>query len=274
VVTVPNPTVSASSAQPIQMSTLFTATDAANAPIVDLFEQTTSGGGHFVLNGTVEPVGQLFGVDASQISQLTFVPGPGGSDDLLVGATDGLFSGWSTLHINVPTLTVGAGQTVDIASPYSGTVTFASPTGTLKLDASTTFRGAIGGQLAIGDVIDLADVNAGANATLGYSGNSSPGTLTVSDGTHTASIALLGNYSLANFTASSDGHGGTSVVDPPLVLAGDPAGGLSRQMVLFSQSLASFAPSDGGSGRDGAPLGYDPSQSSTLAHPVANQQHA
>ena len=65
-------------------------------------------------------------------------------------------------------------------------------------------------------MIDLADVTAGANATIAYSGNNSPGTLTVSDGTHTASIALLGNYSLANFTASSDGHGGTSVIDPPL----------------------------------------------------------
>ena len=45
---------------------------------------------------------------------------------------------------------------------------------------------------------------------IAYSGNNSPGTMTVSDGTHTASIALPGNYSLANFTASSDGHGGTS----------------------------------------------------------------
>jgi hypothetical protein len=105
VVTVPNPTVSVSSTQSIQMGTLFTATDAANAPIVDLFEQTTTGGGHFVLNGTVEPVGLLFGVSASQMSQLTFVPGTGSSDHILVGATDGLFSGWSNLQINGPSLT-------------------------------------------------------------------------------------------------------------------------------------------------------------------------
>ena len=51
---------------------------------------------------------------------------------------------------------------------------------------------------------------------MSYSGNNSPGTLTVSDGTHTANIALDGNYSLANFTAYSDGHGGTSIVDPPV----------------------------------------------------------
>jgi len=58
--------------------------------------------GHFVLNGTVEPVGQLFGVNALQISQLTFVPGTSSSDHLLVGATDGVFSGWSDLLINGP----------------------------------------------------------------------------------------------------------------------------------------------------------------------------
>ena len=39
--------------------------------------------------------------------------------------------------------------------------------------------------------------------------------LTVTDGTHTANIALLGNYLASTFVASSDGHGGTLVVDPP-----------------------------------------------------------
>ena len=40
---------------------------------------------------------------AAQISQVTFVPGSGTSDDLQVGAADGTsFSGWSALHINGP----------------------------------------------------------------------------------------------------------------------------------------------------------------------------
>lgn len=30
-----------------------------------------------------------------------------------------------------------------------------------------------------------------------------------------AKIALLGNYMNAAFVASSDGHGGTNIVDPP-----------------------------------------------------------
>ena len=37
------------------------------------------------------------------------------------------------------------------------------------------------------------------------------GTLTVTDGTHTASIELLGQYAANEFTASSDGHGGTLI---------------------------------------------------------------
>ena len=103
-----------------------------------------------------------------------------------------------------------------IRGPYL----FAGATGTLIIDHASSFSGTITGQLAIGNVIDLADITGGANVTIAYSGNNSPGTLTVSDGTHTASIALTGNYSLANFTASSDGHGGTVVVDPPVLPAG------------------------------------------------------
>ena len=110
---------------------------------------------------------------------------------------------------------IADGAMLELNSAYSGTITFAGDTGTLKINDSTSFSGTIAGHLAIGNVIDLADITAGANATIIYSGNNSPGTLTVSDGTHTANIALQGNYSLANFTAYSDGHGGTSIIDPP-----------------------------------------------------------
>ena len=52
-------------------------------------------------------------------------------------------------------------------------------------------------------------------ATLGYSVNSgnTGGTLSVSDGTHTANLALLGSYMASNFAMASDGHGGTAVTD-------------------------------------------------------------
>ncbi|HEY7852394.1 MAG TPA: hypothetical protein VIB82_05420 [Caulobacteraceae bacterium] len=38
--------------------------------------------------------------------------------------------------------------------------------------------------------------------------------LTVPDGTHTAHIKFAGNYTTSGWTLSSDGHGGTTVVDP------------------------------------------------------------
>jgi CRISPR/Cas system endoribonuclease Cas6 (RAMP superfamily) len=107
VVTVPNPTVNAGSTQPIAMSTLVSETDANNEPTAYILYENPSDGGHFVLNGTTtEPIGQIFGLAASQLSQLTYVPVAGHSDSLLVGAsdTDG-FSGWSNLQINGPVLT-------------------------------------------------------------------------------------------------------------------------------------------------------------------------
>ena len=78
---------------------------------------------------------------------------------------------------------IAPGATVELSSAYSGDVSFAGDTGTLKIDNSSSFTGTITGQLAIGDVIDLADITAGADAKISYTGNNSPGTLTVSDGT-------------------------------------------------------------------------------------------
>jgi hypothetical protein len=43
--------------------------------------------------------------------------------------------------------------------------------------------------------------------------------LTVTDGTHTAKITLVGDYTGSTFTVSSDGHGGTKVVDPTVAVA-------------------------------------------------------
>ena len=49
--------------------------------------------------------------------------------------------------------------------------------------------------------------------TLAYAENAAGtgGTLTVSDGRHAASVALLGNYMAGSFVTTADGHGGTLV---------------------------------------------------------------
>jgi len=101
---------------------------------------------------------------------------------------------------------------VTLGSAYAGTVDFYTSTGTLRLENSSSFAGTVAG-LHGQDTIDFADIGFGANSTLGYAPNSnnSGGTLSLSDGTHTANIALLGSYMASSFVAASDGHGGTLV---------------------------------------------------------------
>jgi hypothetical protein len=86
--------------------------------------------------------------------------------------------------------TIIAGATLEVNSPYEGTVTFAADTGTLKLDNSSSFVGTVAG-MSGQDTIDFADINSATVEKPTYSGNDSGGTLVVTDGTHTASIALL-----------------------------------------------------------------------------------
>ena len=65
----------------------------------------------------------------------------------------------------------------------------------MKIDHAADFSGAVAG-FDGNDVLDLADIAFGSNTTLGYAANSNNtgGTLTASDGTHTANIELLGQY--------------------------------------------------------------------------------
>ena len=101
---------------------------------------------------------------------------------------------------------------VDVAD--SGKVTFGGTNGTLLLDDASLFTGAVAGFRGL-DRIDLAQIGFGAETTLGYAANAAGtgGTLRVSDGVHTASIALLGNYMAASFATAADGHGGTLITE-------------------------------------------------------------
>jgi hypothetical protein len=71
------------------------------------------------------------------------------------------------------------------------------------------------GQIDVPDQIDLADIAYGTvtskKGPLSYNGNLLGGTLTVTDGVHTANIALLGQYMASEFALSNDGHGGTLI---------------------------------------------------------------
>ena len=117
---------------------------------------------------------------------------------------------------NPPSVTIVGGGTFEIGSASADTVTFAGSTGTLKLDAPSTFSGEIfnfrgNGTLSGSDQIDLTNIN--FNSVKDTYAN---GVLTVTDGTNTDKLSLNGSYTLANFSFASDGSGGTIVYDPPV----------------------------------------------------------
>jgi len=117
---------------------------------------------------------------------------------------------------NMPSsITVADGGTAEISGTTAQPVSFTGTTGTLMIDHSLAYTGQISG-LAGSDALDLADLSYGPNTTATFSGNANGGTLTVADGGKAAHIALTGDYLNSGWTLSSDGHGGTLVVDPPL----------------------------------------------------------
>ena len=131
-----------------------------------------------------------------------------------------------TLEVTAGTLTLDgavsgtgkatiAGGTADFVSTFSQNVAFTGTTGVLELAKSQSYAGTISGFSHSGTTsLDLRDIAFASASEAKFSGTTAGGTLTVSDGTHTAKIKLVGDYTHASFTASSDGHGGTKVVDP------------------------------------------------------------
>ena len=122
---------------------------------------------------------------------------------------------------------IGTGSTVDFAGSFSQNASFTGSSGTLELAQSQSYTGTVSGLSthggSSGTVLDLVDIGfVNANEAT-FSGTSTGGTLSVTDGTHIAKIALLGNYLASTFVAQSDGHGGTIVFDPPAIGAGNLA---------------------------------------------------
>ena len=209
--------VSAAAGQSFAASSLFTASDPFGDAIAQYdFWDTGAGGGHFALNGQALGASQENIVSAAQLASATYVSGPG-TDTLWVRVSEGgQWSAWSpSFTVSDPT-TIGAGETLELASASSDAITFTADTGTLKLDNPASFAGSVAG-MSGEDAIDLADIDASKVQPPSYSGDAFGGTLTVTDGVHAANVALLGNYLASAFATSSDGHGGTMVSDPAVL---------------------------------------------------------
>ena len=86
----------------------------------------------------------------------------------------------------------------------------AAAAGTLKLDDVLDFTGTVSG-FGADDRLDLGAIQFNANVSVGYTANAggTGGTLTVTDGSHTASIGLSGQYDAAGFQVADDGAAGT-----------------------------------------------------------------
>ncbi len=114
---------------------------------------------------------------------------------------------------------ISGAATLEFAGLVAEDVQFAqAATGTLRLDSSANFTGTVS-NFGAGNQLDLADIGFAAGASMSYAENQqgTGGTLTVSDGSHTANITLLGQYAADGFQASDDHHAGTLIAyHPPI----------------------------------------------------------
>jgi hypothetical protein len=126
--------VQAAPSQILQLSSLFSATDADNNELFYYIYDNTvdANSGHFVVNGAVMAAGVSHTLTAAQLAQTTFIAGTA-SDELIVLASDGqLLSSSEQIHVNVavnhaPVLTAPAnvsanpGQVLSASSLFSAT---------------------------------------------------------------------------------------------------------------------------------------------------------
>ena len=109
--------------------------------------------------------------------------------------------------------TIDGSATLEFGAASNTNIYFdAGSTGTLKLDDLQDFTGQVSG-LTNANALDLGDINFSTVQTPIY--DPANGVLTVTDGTHTANIALEGNFTMSAWQTSSDGNGGVLVVDTP-----------------------------------------------------------
>ncbi len=99
-------------------------------------------------------------------------------------------------------------------------VAFTASSGALELYHSQGYTGAISGfSLAGGTSLDLRDIGFTSADEATFSGDATSGVLTVTDGTRTSTITLIGDYTGSTFVASDDGLGGVSIVDTGKAMA-------------------------------------------------------
>jgi hypothetical protein len=151
----------------------------------------------------------------------------------------------------------GSGS-LEFGAADSENVTFTSgASGTVKFDHGLTapFTGYLSG-LSTKNAVDLADLAwSPGKMKATFSGNTSGGTLTVTNRTNSVALKLLGNYTTASWTLSKDSTGGTRVVDPPVTGSlsadanGGAVGGIDLSGISFgAHTTLAYSPSSDNTG--------------------------
>jgi len=180
-----------------------------------LYGTTVSSGVELVVSSGGELVVSSGGTDfAATVAGVEVVVGGGtaNQDTVVAGGYEVVQSGGVAQNVTLAsgTLEVASGGSVNEVG-FQG--------GSLVLDASANFHGLVAG-FGASDQIDLRDVGfvtattkRGQQSYLSFTEAASnlSGALTVNDGALTANIQLLGQYMASEFTAASDGNGGTLI---------------------------------------------------------------
>ncbi len=154
--------------------------------------------------GTLEVTGGALTIDGSVHNSGTLEANGG----TLVIASDADITGSN------PSVTITNGGMAEFAGGSSGqpldlNATF-SGSGALQLDHSQYFGGTLTG-FASGDTIDLKDIGYASGETNVWNGGND--TLTITNGTHTATLTFASSYTQNDFALTSDGGSGTPGTD-------------------------------------------------------------
>jgi len=105
---------------------------------------------------------------------------------------------------------VGGGTIVTIGVYQPHMLFWASPVGDIFTGPAADMQGTSINNWTTADSLDIVDMN-GAKATVAYVQASGQGTITVTDGTHTDHVTLVGSYNASWFHVTTDAHGGALV---------------------------------------------------------------
>ena len=157
-------------------------------------------------------------------------------------------------------------STIHFVAGFTENVTFETASfATLELGQSQGYTGTITGFSTVGgSMLDLDDIAFVSASEATYSGTSTSGVLTVTDGTHTAHINLKGNYLASTFVCASDGHGGTIIHDPTRAHASAAAAQPLTPIQPFAAAMASLG---GGPGEASHAGGAWTAPAPTLSRP-------